>query len=244
MMTEEPKVNTRTRKALGVAAAIAAIAASVPVATTAYADPPPEPTPVADVPDPQGPGCDAFKEGLPNFKSLASVPVGTVLASIPDISTFNSAVSGQLNPTVNVVGVLNNGPYVVFAPSNEAFAKLPPEQFDALKANPAALFDLVYYHVFLGFLFPDDVDGQRSTQQGTEILVTGEGGDIRVNDTATVVCGGIQAGNAVIYIIDQVLNMADAPKPITPATPSTTTTTATTDTATQAPTPASPAPSG
>src|SRR5690349_23253018 len=124
-------------------AAVAALAASVTMATSAYADPPPGPL----VPDPQGPGCDAFKAAVPNFKALASQPVGTVLASIPDISTFNAAISGQLNPAVNVVGVLNNGPYVVFAPSNAAFAKLPPDQLVDLKTNTPALFDLDYYHV-------------------------------------------------------------------------------------------------
>ena len=151
----------------------------------------------------------------PTFKNLATQPVGTALASIPDISTFDSAISGQLNPAVNIVPVLDNGPYVVFAPTNEAFAKLPPEQLDALKADPAALTDLVYYHAFLGLLGPDDVKGQRPTQQGAEIKVDGKGGDIKVNDTAKVVCGGIQASNARIYLIDTVLDPAAAPARIT-----------------------------
>ena len=60
---------------------------------------------MAEIPDPQGPGCDAFKQALPGFKNLATQPVGTALASIPDISTFDSAISGQLNPAVNIVGV-------------------------------------------------------------------------------------------------------------------------------------------
>ena len=127
---------------------------------------------------------------LPNWKGLADQPIGTVLASIPDISTFNSLISGQANPAVNIVPVLDNGPYVVFAPTNEAFAAMEPGQLDAIKADPAALTKLDYYHVFLGLLGPDDVHGQRPTQQGAEIKVTGKGGDIKVNDTAKVVCGG------------------------------------------------------
>ena len=95
-------------------------------------------------------------------------------------------ISGGANPAVNIVPVLDNGPYVVFAPTNEAFAALPPAQLDALKADPAALSKLDYYHVFLGLLGPDDVKGQRPTQQGAEIKVTGKGGDIKVNDTAKV----------------------------------------------------------
>jgi len=162
---------------------------------------------------------------VPNYKSLANVPVSNALASIPDVSTFSQAISGQLNPAVNVASVFDNGPYVIFAPTNEAFAALPPEQVTALRADPAALTRLVYYHAFLGLLGPDDVKGQRPTQEGTEIEVTGSGGDISVNETAKVVCGGIQAQNARIYLIDQVLDPAEAPAPITPTSTSSTETT-------------------
>jgi uncharacterized surface protein with fasciclin (FAS1) repeats len=235
---EEPKVKTRTSRALGVTAAIAAIAVSVPLAVTAHGEPPAEPTPVAPIPDPQGPGCDAFKEQVPSFKNMAGQPVGTALANNPMLKTFNAAISGQLNPQVNIVSVLNNGPFVVFAPVDEAFAQLPPERLDVLKTDAAALNKLLYYHVFLGLLGPDDVKGQRPTQAGEEITVTGEGGDITINDTAKVVCGGIQASNARIYMIDKVLDPAAAPAPTTATTTTTTTTTETTTTPTTTETPA------
>jgi uncharacterized surface protein with fasciclin (FAS1) repeats len=234
-------LKTRTSKTLGAAAGIAAIVASLPLAITANADDPtptPTTTPVAPIPDPQGSGCDAFKTALPNWKGFNSQPVGTVLASIPNISTFNSLISGQANPAVNIVDVINNGPYVVFAPTNDAFAAMEPGQLDALKADPAALYKLDYYHVFLGLLGPDDVKGQRPTQQGAEIKVTGTGGDIKVNDTAKVVCGGIQASNARIYIIDTVLDPAQGPEPITPTGTSTTSTTTSTSTLAPPPPPA------
>jgi uncharacterized surface protein with fasciclin (FAS1) repeats len=224
-------VKTRTSKAIGAAAGVAAIALSVPLAVTAYADPA-EPAPKLEIPDPQGSGCDAFKSSVPDYKSLANVPVGTALQSIPDVSTFYSAISGGFNPAVNIIGVLENGPYVVFAPTNEAFAALPPAQLDALKADPAALMDLVYYHDFLGLLGNDDVKGQRPTQQGAEIKVDGDGGDIKVNDTAKVVCGAIFAKDARIYLIDTVLDPKTPPDAITPSATSTTTTTTTTTTST------------
>jgi uncharacterized surface protein with fasciclin (FAS1) repeats len=160
-------VKTRTRK-LGIAAAIAAIAVSVPLSITAYADP--TPTPTAEFPDPQGPGCDAFKAQVPTYKNLHLADTGTALASIPDISTFNSAVSGQLNPAVNLVPALNPAPYVIFAPTNDAFAQ-EPGRLDALKADPAALSKLLYYHMFMGLLGPDDVKGQRPSAQGAVIKV-------------------------------------------------------------------------
>ena len=166
-----------------------------------------------EIPDPQG-NCDPFKAAVPNWKALNDVPVSKALASIPDISTFNSAVSGGLNPEVNITSVLDNGPYVVFAPTNDAFAALEPGQLEALKADPAALTKLDYYHVFLGLLGPEDVHGQRPTQEGAEIKVDGKNGDIKVNDTAKVICGGIQAENARIYIIDTVLDPASPPEPL------------------------------
>ncbi|MDT5359145.1 MAG: hypothetical protein QOC69_907 [Mycobacterium sp.] len=237
-------MKTRTGRAIGVSAAIAALTVSLPLAINAQADPPPDPTPTIDVkppPDPQG-SCDPFKAELAaggtTFADLNKLPVGTALAKIPSISTFTSAISGGLNPEVNIVPILENGPYVVFAPTNDAFAALEPGQLDALKADPAALYKLDYYHVFLGLLGPDDLQGQRPTQQGAEIKVTGKGGDIKVNDGIKVLCGGIQANNARIYIIDKVLDPATAPEPVVPTVTATTYTTTAPTSTSAAPAPA------
>jgi len=237
-------VKTRTSRAIGVSAAIAALTVSLPLAINAQADPPPDPAPTVDVkppPDPQG-NCDPVKAELAaggtTFANLAKLPVGQALAKIPSISTFTSAISGGLNPEVNIVPVLENGPYVVFAPTNDAFAALEPGQLDALKADPAALYKLDYYHVFLGLLGPGDLQGQRPTQQGAEIKVTGKDGDIKVNDNVKVLCGGIQANNARIYIIDKVLDPATGPEPVTPTGTVTTYVTSTPTSAPAAPAPA------
>lgn len=220
-------MKTRTRT-LGATLGIAAIAVSMPLSVTAHAQPA-EPTPTVEAPLPNLEGdCDPFRAAVPTWKTFYNQPVSQVLAQIPDISTFSSAVSGGLNPAVNVASVLDNGPFVVFAPTNEAFAKLPPEQLAAIESNPAALTDLVYYHVFLGLLGPGDVKGQRATQQGAEIKVVGTNGDIKVNDTAKVICGGIAAENARIYLLDTVLDPAAAPEPITPAGSSSTSSASTT----------------
>ncbi|MDP9166213.1 MAG: fasciclin domain-containing protein [Actinomycetota bacterium] len=215
-------MKTRTSRAIGLSAAIAAIAVSVPLAITAQADP--TPTTTAEVkppPDPQG-NCDPLRAELApsgvTTANLATLPVGQALAKIPSLSTFTSAVNGGLNPEVNVLPVLENGPYVVFAPNNDAFAKLDPAAVEALKADPTALTKLDYYHVFLGLLGPGDVAGQRPTQEGAEVKVTGKDGDIKVNDTAKVICGGIQAANARIYILDTVLDPNSPPEPVTPTT--------------------------
>ena len=224
-------MRTRT-KTLGVAAALAAIAVSIPTAVQASADPDPAtptssvPVPVAPIPDPQGPGCDAYKNQVPtgpgSFASMATEIGSQALASNPDLSTFSAAISGNLNPAVYIVSVLDGGPYVVFAPTNEAFAKLDPAELDALKADPAKLTSVLYYHMVLGYLGPDDVHGKMPTQQGALINVTGKGGDIKINDTAKVVCGGITSKGAKIFMIDTVLNPADAPLPNGASTTATT----------------------
>ncbi|KUI37196.1 fasciclin [Mycobacterium sp. IS-1496] len=231
-------MKTRTRT-LGAAVGVAAIAVSLPLSATAYAEPA-EPSSVeTPLPNLEG-DCDPFRAAVPTWKSFINQPVSQVLSQIPDISTFSAAVSGGLNPAVNVASVLDNGPYVVFAPTDEAFAKLPPGQLEALKANPAALTDLDYYHVFLGLLGPADVKGQRATQQGAEIKVEGTNGDIKVNDTTKVICGGIPAANARIYLIDTVLDPAAAPDAITPSgtSPASSTSSETAESVESAPLPA------
>ena len=171
---------------------------------------------MAPIPDPQGPGCDAFKTALPNWKGFATQPVGTVLASIPDISTFNSLVSGQANPAVNIVPSARQRPVRGVRADQRGVRRDGARPARRHQGRSRGADKLDYYHVFLGLLGPDDVKGQRPTQQGAEIKVTGKGGDIKVNDTAKVVCGGIQASNARIYIIDTVLDPAQGPEPITP----------------------------
>ncbi|WP_284233217.1 fasciclin domain-containing protein [Mycobacterium antarcticum] len=215
-------MKTRTSRAIGMSAAIAAIAISLPMAINAQADPTPTTTAeVKPLPDWQG-NCDPVRAELApsgaTKETLGKLPVGQVLAAIPSLSTFTSAVNGGLNPAVNILPVLENGPYVVFAPNNDAFAKLDPVALEALKNDPDALTKLDYYHVFLGLLGPGDVAGQRPTQEGADIKVTGKDGDIKVNDTAKVICGGIQAANARIYILDTVLDPNSPPEPVTPTT--------------------------
>jgi uncharacterized surface protein with fasciclin (FAS1) repeats len=235
-------VSTRT-KSLGVAAALAAIAVAVPTAVQAYADPTPTtttsaapttsaiPVPsVSQLPDPQGSGCDAYKNRIPtgvgSFISMGNQPASAAIAANPDLSTFNAAISGQFNPAVNILSVLDGGPYVVFAPTNDAFAKLDEATLAQLKSDPALLTSTLYYHLVLGYLGPDDLHGKMPTQSGRLVSVTGKGGDIKINDTTKVVCSYTARG-AYIYMIDTVLSPADAPTPNT-TTSTTSTTTSTT----------------
>ena len=213
-------MHARTGKLFGVAVASAAIMVA---GTTVVAHAEPE-TPTSPIAEPQGPACDATVKAVPSgpgsLAGLQKAQSSVALASIPELSTFSQAVSGQLNPAVNVAAVLDNGPYVVFAPTNEAFAKLSPEELETLKTDPVAMTALVYYHMALGILGPDDIEGTFNTQQGKPVAVKGSGGDITVND-AKVVCGGIASDHMRIYMLYTVLDPNNAPDPISPTGTST-----------------------
>jgi uncharacterized surface protein with fasciclin (FAS1) repeats len=184
------------------------------------------------VPDPQGPGCDAYRKEVPtgagSIESMALQTGSQAIANNPDLSTFSAAISGKLNPDVNIVSVLDGGPYVVFAPTDAAFSKLDPATVETLKSDPTVLLPTLFYHMVLGYLGPNDVQGKMPTQDGRSVVVSGKGGDIKVNDNR-VSCAYTARG-AYIYMIDTVLTpptpAAEAADSTTPSTSSTATTSA------------------
>ncbi len=96
------------------------------------------------------------------------------------------------------------GPFTVFAPTDEAFAKIPKAQLDALLADKAKLTSVLTYHVVPGAAMAKDVKaGKLKTVQGGDLNVTTDGG-VRVNG-AQVTKADIVADNGVIHVIDQVV---------------------------------------
>ncbi len=240
-------MSTRT-KTMSLAAAVAAVAIAIPTAVQAYADPttptpadPAAPTTSAlpvpsasNVPDPVGSGCDAYRNkngtGASSFGMMATKSASEAIAANPDLSTFSGLISGKLNPDVNIVSVMDGGPYVVFAPTNAAFAKVDPATLETLKSDPVVLVPVLFYHMVLGYLSPNDVAGKMPTQDGRPVTVTGKGGDVKVNDVK-INCAYMARG-AYIYMIDSVLTpptpAAEAAGATTSATTSGTSTSATT----------------
>ncbi len=100
------------------------------------------------------------------------------------------------------------GPFTVFAPTDEAFAKLGKETLDELlkPENKDRLVAILTYHVVPGKVMAADVTGLKSakTVQGEEIAIRVEGGNVFVND-ARVVQTDIMASNGVIHVIDSVI---------------------------------------
>ena len=162
-----------------------------------------------------GPGCAAYAAQNPvgpaSVAGMSQDPVATAAANNPMLTMLTKAVSGQLNPNVNLVDTLNSAPSLtVFAPTDDAFAKLDPATIEKLKTDSDLLTKILTYHVVEGQASPAQVVGMHKTMQGGDVDVTtapmgmGMPGDLKVND-ASVVCGGVQTANATVYLVDTVL---------------------------------------
>jgi uncharacterized surface protein with fasciclin (FAS1) repeats len=96
------------------------------------------------------------------------------------------------------------GPFTVFAPTDEAFAKIPKADLDALLKDKAKLTAVLTYHVVPGKVMAKDVKaGKVKTVQGSELTVATMGG-VTV-DNAKVIKTDIAASNGVIHVIDTVV---------------------------------------
>jgi uncharacterized surface protein with fasciclin (FAS1) repeats len=155
-----------------------------------------------------GPGCADYAaqhpSGPASVAGMAGDPVATAASNNPMLSTLTAALSGKLNPNVNLVDTLNSGQYTVFAPTNAAFDKLPASTIDELKTNSEMLKSILTYHVVQGQESPNTVDGTHKTLQGADVKVTGQGSGLKVDD-AGLVCGSVHTANATVYMIDTVL---------------------------------------
>ncbi|NYK10063.1 MULTISPECIES: fasciclin domain-containing protein [Leifsonia] len=157
-----------------------------------------------------GPGCAAYAKQVPSgagsVAGMSQDPVATAASNNPLLTTLVAAVSGKLNPKVNLVDTLNGGEFTVFAPVDSAFAKIDAATLDTLKTDAGAdtLSKILTYHVVQGQIAPTDIDGTHKTVEGGDLTVTGSGDSMKVND-ASVICGGVHTANATVYLIDSVL---------------------------------------
>ncbi|MBJ8348294.1 fasciclin domain-containing protein [Antrihabitans sp. YC2-6] len=155
-----------------------------------------------------GPGCAGYAEQVPtgpgSVEGMAAEPVAVAASNNPILTTLTAAVSGQLNPQVNLVDTLNGGEFTVFAPVDDAFAKVDPATLETLKTDKATLEKILTYHVVPGRIAPDAIAGTQTTVEGGTVNVTGSGDSLKVNDAA-VICGGVSTANATVYLIDSVL---------------------------------------
>jgi uncharacterized surface protein with fasciclin (FAS1) repeats len=209
MLTKNARISTGLALALASAFALAACATTTAPTTSAPAEEmAPTTAPMDVASELVGPGCAAYAEAVPDgagsVAGMALDPVATAASNNPLLTTLVAAVSGQLNPDVNLVDTLNSDEFTVFAPVDDAFAKIDAATIDALKTDSALLTSILTYHVVPGRISPADLPGTLTTVQGSDVTVTGSGDSLMVND-ATVICGGVQTANATVYLIDSVL---------------------------------------
>ncbi|MFC8040256.1 fasciclin domain-containing protein [Paenarthrobacter sp. NPDC057355] len=155
-----------------------------------------------------GPGCAGYAAQVPDgagsVTGMAQDPVAVAASNNPLLKTLTAAVSGKLNPKVDLVSTLNGSEFTVFAPVDDAFAKIDPATIEALKTDDATLSKILTYHVVPGQISPDKIVGTHKTVQGGEVTVAGTKDALTV-DGANVICGGVHTANATVYLIDSVL---------------------------------------
>ncbi|MFL6126699.1 fasciclin domain-containing protein [Actinophytocola sp.] len=155
-----------------------------------------------------GSGCAGYAQQVPSgpgsVAGMAADPVAVAASNNPLLTTLVSAVSGKLNPNVNLVDTLNGSEFTVFAPVDDAFAKIDAGTVDKLKTDSDLLTRILTYHVVPGQVAPDAIDGEQTTVEGGKVTVSGSGDNLKVNG-ANVICGGVHTANATVYLIDSVL---------------------------------------
>lgn len=147
---------------------------------------------------------------MKKFVIAAAVALAAVSAQAKDIVDTAVAAGSfkTLATPLQAAGLIETlkgkGPFTVFAPTDEAFAKIPKDQLDALLKDKAKLTAVLTYHVVPGKVMAADVKaGKVKTVQGGELTVATAGG-VMV-DNAKVVKTDIVADNGVIHVIDTVV---------------------------------------
>ena len=143
---------------------------------------------------------------------IASVLAITAAFSVQAKDIVDTAVGAgnfkTLAAALTAAGLIDTlkgpGPFTVFAPTDEAFAKIPKADLDALLKDKAKLTSVLTYHVVGGKVMAADVKaGKVKTVQGSEMTIATSGG-VMV-DKAKVIKTDIVADNGVIHVIDSVI---------------------------------------
>ena len=150
-----------------------------------------------------GPGCSAVPtSGAGSFNGMATAPVASAASANPLLKTLVAAVT-----KAGLVDTLNSAKGItVFAPTDDAFAKIPKKTLNAVLADKATLTKILTYHVVPGRLTPDQLAGTHKTLEGGKLTIQGSGEDFTVGTGgAKVICGNVPTANATVYVVDSVL---------------------------------------
>ena len=145
--------------------------------------------------------CSSDEEEVPVVEEPAPTVVDIAVAD----GRFTTLVTAL--QAADLVGVLSGeGPFTVFAPTDDAFNNLPEGTLDSLLADIPALTDVLLYHVVSGKVMAADVVGLESaeTVQGSSVSISVMGENVMVDD-ANVIITDIEGSNGVIHVIDAVI---------------------------------------
>ncbi len=132
------------------------------------------------------------------------------LGTIPEVAAEAGSFTTLL-AAVDAAGLsetlAGEGPFTVFAPTDDAFAALPEGTVEALLADIPTLTDILLYHVVSGAVGSDAVVGLEAatTLQGSDITIAVVDGSVILNGMAKVITTDVPASNGVIHVIDTVL---------------------------------------
>ena len=151
---------------------------------------------------PFGPACSAVPaDGEGSFGGMADDPAATAASNNPVLSTLVTAVmQAGLADTLN-----SEGPFTIFAPTNDAFAAIPQADLEAVLADKDVLTNILTYHVVAGeSLKASDLAtaGELATVEGDALTFGSDGTTV---NGAHVVCSDVTTANATVHIIDSVL---------------------------------------
>jgi uncharacterized surface protein with fasciclin (FAS1) repeats len=151
---------------------------------------------------PFGAACSAVpSSGKGSFSGMSQDPVATAASNNPVLTTLVTAVK-----KAGLVDTLNSAQNItVFAPTNDAFKKIPSKTLNKVLADKKTLSSILTYHVVGQKVAPGAMAaGNFKTLQGGMVTTSGSGESYKVND-ANVVCGNVQTANATVYLIDTVM---------------------------------------
>jgi uncharacterized surface protein with fasciclin (FAS1) repeats len=129
-----------------------------------------------------------------------------IVATATEAGTFTTLLEAATAAGL-VETLQGEGPFTVFAPTDEAFAALPAGTLEGLLADPEALKAILLYHVVSGEVTADQVVGLTSADsvEGSPIAIAIKDGKVYLNDAAQVVATDVRASNGIIHVIDQVI---------------------------------------
>ncbi|PZO37278.1 MAG: fasciclin [Pseudanabaena frigida] len=147
------------------------------------------------------------QQTTPTVKKVAAAPTGNIVQVAVANGSFKTLVAA-VKASGLVDTLSGKGPFTVFAPTDEAFAKLPKGTVETLlkPENKAILVKVLTYHVVSGKVYAKDI------KAGSALVPTVEGSSIKVTkgknvviDNAKVIAADVKTSNGVIHVIDTVL---------------------------------------